>query len=72
MNCEICGDTIEDKRYCLCDACQDEHPLLPCFILQPLECVYCGSTTGPLHPLDADHAGWMCPKCYDALKKGCK
>lgn len=29
----------------------------------PLECVVCGSATGPLHPVDGDHAGWLCPKC---------
>lgn len=30
----------------------------------PLECVVCGLATGPLHPIDSDHAGWMCPTCY--------
>jgi hypothetical protein len=45
-------------------------------LFQPLECLKCGAATGPLHPVDADHAGWMCPKCYgeeraeyDAAKK---
>lgn len=30
----------------------------------PLECVNCRSATGPLHPLNADHAGWLCRECY--------
>ena len=29
-----------------------------------LECVKCGSATGPVRVIDADHAGWMCPECY--------
>jgi hypothetical protein len=33
----------------------------------PLECVRCGAPTGPLHPIDADHAGWVCPYCMEKL-----
>ena len=33
----------------------------------PLECMYC-SATGPMYPIDADHAGWMCDECYQKMQ----
>ena len=33
----------------------------------PLECMYC-PTLGPLYPVDADHAGWMCDVCYQKMQ----
>lgn len=33
-------------------------------IAAPLECTVCGSATGTQHPIDGDHAGWVCPACY--------
>lgn len=36
----------------------------------PLECVTCGAASEKQHPVDADHAGWLCPTCYAAAKKG--
>lgn len=35
---------------------------------RPLKCAECGEATGPLHPIDADHTGWVCPKCYEKLE----
>lgn len=35
----------------------------------PLECIECGSASGPMHPIDGDHAGWVCPKCFKKLKR---
>lgn len=31
--------------------------------IRSVECVKCGSPTGPLHTVDADHPGWLCPEC---------
>ena len=36
-------------------------------VMMPLECVDCGVASGPLHPLDGEHAGWLCPACYAVL-----
>jgi hypothetical protein len=37
--------------------------------LLPIECVSCGSATGPLHVVDEDYPGWMCEKCSRALAR---
>ena len=32
--------------------------------LLPLQCVKCHREIGPLYPVGADCAGWMCDECY--------
>jgi hypothetical protein len=34
----------------------------------PLECIICG-VKGPHHPVDADHPGWLFPKCYADVRE---
>jgi len=34
----------------------------------PLECVDCGSATGPMAKVDGEHPGWLCPRCYKNLQ----
>ena len=36
--------------------------------MEPLVCTRCGAATGPAYPVDADHPGWLCPKCYGELQ----
>jgi SAM-dependent methyltransferase len=34
----------------------------------PVECLKCGSPTGPKCEVGEDHAGWICPTCYNKLQ----
>lgn len=38
----------------------------------PLECINCGSATGPLWPIDSDCPGWLCIKCYKSTAEATK
>jgi hypothetical protein len=35
----------------------------------PVECVKCGSPTGPVIPIEAEWPGWLCPTCYSELQE---
>jgi hypothetical protein len=38
---------------------------------QPAKCPACrergGTATGPIYAIGADHAGWICQRCYGRL-----
>lgn len=67
--CLLCGST--DRGVWLNvgpDRCWDLwHDKLAPAAVAPLECTRCGKPKGPLHPVDADHPGWMCGICYSFL-----
>jgi Lar family restriction alleviation protein len=79
VNCIRCVKRRRTGFDLLCDVCRDAeladlHALVPTteaevaaaeVELAPLECTGCGTATGPLHPIGADHPGWACATCYE-------